>query len=196
MRSEDLQSTSLSLLNHARRREEGAWSELVRIYAPLVMHWCRQYGIQYADVDDIVQNVFLAVSNHLDRFGQTAEPHNFRGWLWTITRSKILDHLRKERIIPIAIADSQLGTLESLCHSVSNDRSSEDARRDLLILVNQSLGQIRRDFSEKTWTAFWRVTALGESPSLVAQDLGMTIAAVCMCRSRVLRRLRDTISAG
>ncbi len=196
MRSANLQSTSLSLLNHARRGEEVAWNELVRIYGPLVMLWCRQYEIQYVDVDDIVQNVFIAVSNHLDRFGQTTESHNFRGWLWTITRSKILDHLRKERVIPITIADSQLGTLKSLCCSVSSDRSSEDARRDLLIIVNQTLGQIRRDFSEKTWSAFWRVTALGESPSLVAQDLGMTNAAVCMCRSRVLRRLRDTIDAG
>lgn len=168
----------------------------MRIYAPLVVHWCRQYGIQSVDSDDIVQNVFVAVSNHLDRFGQNSESQNFRGWLWTITRSKILDHLRKERIIPIAMADSQLVSLEDLCQTISSDRSSEDTRRDLLILVNQSLGQIRRDFSDRTWIAFWRVTAMGESPSLVAQDLGMTIAAVCMCRSRVLRRLRDTMNAG
>lgn len=196
MRSADLQSTSLSLLNHARRREEFAWSELVRIYAPLVMHWCRQNGIQSVDADDIVQNVFIAVSNYLDRFGQNSGPQNFRGWLWTITRSKILDHLRKKRIIPIAMADSQLDTLEGLCQSITSDRSSQDAHQDLVLLVTQSLGQIRRDFSDRTWDAFWRVTAMGESPSLVAQDLGMTIAAVCMCRSRVLRRLRDTMNAG
>lgn len=189
-----MESTSLSLLSKVRRHDEAAWSELVRIYAPLVIHWCRQYNIPSADVDDIVQTVFMAVYHHLGRYGQNEEQNNFRGWLWTITRSKILDHLRKKRTLPIASANSHLESLEGFCDSVANNRSTEDARHDLLILVNQTLGQIRRDFSEKTWTAFWRVTALGESPSLVAEDLGMTIAAVCMCRSRVLRRLRETIN--
>lgn len=189
----DLPSTSLSLLSHARRGEDGAWRELVRIYGPLVMHWCRQSGVQSADIDDVVQNVFVAVAQHLDRFGQAAGPHNFRGWLWTITRSKLLDHFRRARVAPIALQDSQLGVMDPQGQSVASDRSSEDARNDLLILVNRTLGQIRGDFSERTWTAFWRVTALGESPSVVAQELGMSIAAVCMARSRVLRRLRDTM---
>jgi RNA polymerase sigma-70 factor (ECF subfamily) len=193
MRSSDQQSTSLTLLSNARRREEVAWSELVRIYAPLVIHWCRQYDMQSVDVDDIVQNVFIAVSKHLDRFGQTSQPHSFRAWLWTITRSKILDHLRKQQASPVALTDSQLAIMGQLGDSASSDRSSIDAKRDLLILIHQGMEQIRRDFSEKTWTAFWRVTALGESPSNVAQDLGLTVAAVCMCRSRVLRRLRETI---
>jgi RNA polymerase sigma-70 factor (ECF subfamily) len=193
MPSADLPSTSLSLLSHARRREEGAWCELVRIYGPLVVHWCRQSGVRSADIDDIAQNVFIAVSAHLDRFGQNAEKVNFRGWLWTITRSKVLDHHRKDRMLPIALPESQLAVLDGLCQTNVCDRSTEEARGDLILLVNRTLSLIRGDFSERTWTAFWRVKALGESPSLVAKDLGMTIAAVCMSRSRVLRRLRDSL---
>ncbi len=188
-------STSLSLLERARDGQDTAWTELVRIYAPLVVKWCRQYGIQSCDVDDLTQLVFISVSEHLENFGQISTSHNFRGWLWTIARSKILDYLRKQKSVPRPTSDSQLHELSPIEQVLENDRSTEDARRDLLLLVNSSLAKIRQDFSERTWTAFWRVTAMGESPSQVGQDLAMSASAVCMCRARVVRRLRETLNA-
>ncbi len=100
MLSIDPLSTSISLLNHARDGQQQAWSDLVRMYGPLVVQWCRQYEIQSCDSDDVVQNVFIAVSRHLDTYGQNSQEHNFRGWLWTIARSKIMDYLRKQKGMP------------------------------------------------------------------------------------------------
>ena len=194
MLSADFNSTSISLLNNARTGQQRAWSEIVRLYGPLVVQWCRQYGIQASDIDDVVQNVFMAVSGHLDRFGQRAGTHSFRGWLWTITRSKIMDHLRKQKALPIAIYGSEFWGINTLIAEESHDRSVDDDQLDLQVLVSQVLVLIRQDFSEQTWTAFWRTTALGESPSQVSKDLGMSSAAVCMCRARVLRRVRETLS--
>ena len=190
----DPNSTSISLLDSARTGQQRAWSEIVRIYGPLVVQWCRRYGIQASDVDDVVQNVFMAVSGHLDKFGQKAGTHSFRGWLWTITRSKIMDHLRKQKALPIAILGSEFWQINTLIAEESHDRSVCDDQQDLQVLVSQVLVLIRQDFSEQTWTAFWRTTALGESPSQVSKDLGMSSAAVCMCRARVLRRVRETLS--
>ena len=194
MLSDDLNSTSISLLNNARTGQQRAWSEIVRLYGPLVVQWCRQYGIQASDVDDVVQNVFLAVSVHLDQFGQKAGTHSFRGWLWTITRSKIMDHLRKQKALPTAIAGSDFWKRSTLTAEESHDRSVDEDLQDLQILVSQVLALIRQDFSEQTWNAFWCTTVLGESTSQTSKDLGMTPAAVCMCRARVLRRVRETLS--
>jgi len=194
MLSADPNSTSISLLDSARTGQQRAWTEIVRLYGPLVVQWCRQYGIQASDVDDVVQNVFMAVSGHLDQFGQTAGTHSFRGWLWTITRSKIMDHLRKQKALPIAIPGSEFWKRSALIAEESHDRSVDDDQQDLQVLVSQVLALIRQDFSEQTWNAFWRTTALGESPSQTSKDLGMSPAAVCMCRARVLRRVRETLS--
>jgi RNA polymerase sigma-70 factor, ECF subfamily len=193
MRSEETISTSLSLLNHARQREQAAWKELVRIYGPLVLEWCRQQGVRNADAEDIAQEVFLTVANHLDRFGERSGRRNFRGWLWTIVRSKVLDHLRRQRRIPIPVEDGICDPVWDGVERNTEERSSLDAQRDIAVLLSRSLIHIQHDFSEQTWTAFWRITVLGESPSSVAQDMKMTPAAVCMCRSRVLRRLREVI---
>ena len=192
MLSIDPLSTSVSLLNHARDGQQQAWSDLVRLYGPLVVQWCRQYEIQSCDSDDVVQNVFIAVSRHLNTYGQNSQEHSFRGWLWTIARSKIMDYLRKQKGIPIPLDAPIL--CEVSTNQVEKERSSDDARRDLQILVSQALGIIRQDFSDRTWNAFWRTAAMGESTSQVGRDLGMSSAAVCMCRARVLRRLRETLA--
>ena len=165
---------------------------MVRLYSPLVVRWCRQHGIQGSDVDDVVQNVFMAVSGRLDQFGRKSGTHSFRGWLWTITRSKIMDHFRKQKELPFEIRGSEFQEMSS--NIEVEDRSVEEDRRDLQEVVGQVLVLIRKDFSEQTWLAFWRTAAMGESVSQVGNDLGMSPAAVCMCRARVLRRVRETLS--
>lgn len=183
-------STSISLIDHAREGQPKAWSDLVCLYAPLVARWCQQYKIQSCDADDVVQEVFISVSRHLVNYGQTSTENSFRGWLWTIARSKIMDHLRKRRdLIPL---DSQiLG--EWMSFEMEHERSMAEMRDDLQLLVAQALSIIRNDFSPRSWDAFWKTVALGETAGQVGEDLGMTSAAVCMCRARILRRLRETL---
>lgn len=184
-------ATSLSLLNHARAGKQQAWSDLVRLYGPLVAQWCRQYEIQASDSEDVLQEVFIAVSRHLHTYGQSSEVNSFRGWLWTIARSKIMDHLRRRKGAAVSFDANLLN--EMITWDFANDRSSSDSRQDLHVLVAQGLQMVRSDFSERTWEAFWRTVALGEFTSQVGKDLGMKPAAVCMCRARVLRRLRETL---
>ncbi len=195
MPSDDAPSTSISLLNHVRDGQENAWARFVQLYGPLVVHWCRQYGLQASDMEDIVQDVFLTVSQSLEQFGKTSRSHNFRGWLWTIARSKIMDHFRKNKARPQAVSGTQLANVSTLNSMWDEQRSDMDSNQDLQFLISQTLGLIRQDFSERTWNAFWRSTAIGESPSNIGMDLQMSAAAVCMCRARVLRRVRETLAA-
>ena len=87
-------STSRSLLADVRRAVPAAWERLVRLYAPLVASWCRRWGVAEQDLVDVLQEVFLSVSGHLDRFRKERPADTFRGWLFTITRNKVRDHYR------------------------------------------------------------------------------------------------------
>jgi RNA polymerase sigma-70 factor (ECF subfamily) len=56
----NLQGTSLTLIERARLRDEGAWTRIILLYTPLVRMWCLRSGLQDNDADDVVQDVFRA----------------------------------------------------------------------------------------------------------------------------------------
>jgi len=53
--------------------------------------------------------------------------------------------------------------------------------------------QIRGEFQETTWRAFWQTAVEGKSGKDIAAPLGMTVAAVYLAKSRVLARLKEQI---
>jgi RNA polymerase sigma-70 factor (ECF subfamily) len=51
--------------------------------------------------------------------------------------------------------------------------------------------QVRGDFEESAWHAFWQTAIEGRTPAAAAGALGMTPAAIRQAKSRVLRRLKQ-----
>jgi RNA polymerase sigma-70 factor (ECF subfamily) len=52
------------------------------------------------------------------------------------------------------------------------------------------LAQLEPDFAPTTWQAFHRLLA-EEEPASVAAGLGLSVNAVLLAKSRILRRLRE-----
>lgn len=88
-------STSTSLLDRVRARNQSAWRHLVDLYGPLVYGWCRRAGLREEDAADVTQDVFLAVARNFDRYEHDGPNASFRGWLRTITSNKINDLFRR-----------------------------------------------------------------------------------------------------
>ena len=65
-----------------------------------------------------------------------------------------------------------------------------DYERQLFALACE---QVRRDFQESTWQAFWRTAIQAQSGKEVAGALGLTTAAVYLAKRRVTERLRQQI---
>ena len=61
------------------------------------------------------------------------------------------------------------------------------------IIYEQALKLVKNEFEERTWQAFWRTVVDGQAPAIIADDLGVTAAAVRQAKSRVLRRLKDLL---
>ena len=92
--------TRASLLQRARRRDSGGWDELVQLYQPLIASWCHRSGLARELAADVSQDVLASVATSLDRFEPTRTSGSFRAWLWTITRNKIRDCVRREAKYP------------------------------------------------------------------------------------------------
>ena len=185
-------STSRSLLADARLANPIAWERLVRLYAPLVASWCRRWGVAEQDVVDVMQEVFSSVSSHLDRFRKDRPADTFRGWLATIARNKIRDHMRRRAIEPRAAGGSEATQRMQQILDPAADHLAPEIADDLLMddLLRTALESIRGEFHERTWQAFWGVVVEGRAAADVAADLDMKPGTVRVAKSRVLLRLR------
>jgi RNA polymerase sigma-70 factor (ECF subfamily) len=185
-------SLSPSLLLRVRARDADAWRRLLRLFGPVVYGWCRRAGLQPADATDVGQEVFAAVARGLPGFRRDRPGDSFRGWLYGITQHKLADQGRRRAGQPQAEGGSdardRLAEVAAPEDSTSGDSAAGAERGRLL---RRALDLVRPEFQERTWQAFWRVTALGQSPTEVAAALGMSVNAVYIARSRVLRRLRE-----
>jgi RNA polymerase sigma-70 factor (ECF subfamily) len=55
------------------------------------------------------------------------------------------------------------------------------------------LEELRPEFGEKVWDAFWRTAVNGEAGDEVGRKLGMSTGAVYVAKSRVLARVRAEV---
>lgn len=184
--------TSLGLLERARANDAAAWGRLVALYAPLVFHWCRRWGLQEEDAADVFQEVFRSVAAHLGGFRKERMGDTFRGWLRTITRSKVNDLFRRLAREPGGVGGSEAQAwMAQVPSPPSDDGTGEDrAERGLF---RRALDSIAAEFEERTWQAFWRTTVEGRAAKDVAAELAMSPGAVRVAKSRVLQRLREEL---
>ncbi len=187
-------ATSRSLLARVQADEPQAWTRLVTLYAPLVLHWCRGRGLQDQDIADVFQEVFQAVVVHVGRFRKEREEDTFRGWLRRITQNKLRDHYRRlgreAQGVGGSSARDRLGQLPAPPPAEDNPPPDDAAEHTLFA---RALDRIRGEFEERTWAAFWRTAVEGRRPKDVAADLAMSPGAVRVAKSRVLHRLREEL---
>src|SRR5437899_6570468 len=81
--------TLLGRLRHAPTDQE-AWSEFVDRYGPKIYAWCRQWGLQEADAEDVTQAVLLRLAERMRDFAYDVGK-SFRGWLRTLTHHALSD---------------------------------------------------------------------------------------------------------
>ena len=182
-------STHRSLLQRARGRDPAAWERMVVLYGPLVLGWCRRWGLRDDDAADVFQEVFQAVAAHLGGFHRDRPGDTFRGWLRAITRNKVADHHRRRQREPAGVGGSEArDRLARVAEpSPPDDPVGDAAEAELL---HRALAMIRGEFEARTWSAFWQTAVDGRAAADVAAELGMTPGAVRVAKSRVLHRLR------
>ena len=185
-------SSGLSLAERLRDGSPSAWRDMVELYGPLLDRWCRAANVPAHAAPDIAQEVFLAAFRGLDRFDGRRAGATFRGWLWTVARSRIVEYHRRQKGKHPAMGGSTAhANLQSIIDPIPIDDPTEPDHASALL--HRALEQIRLEFSGSTWETFWRATVLGHPTDVIAEESGVTAAAVRQAKSRVLRRLRKQL---
>ena len=191
--SDTSSSTSLSLIGRVRQHQPEAWVHFTQLYGPLVYRWTRRAGLQHADIVDVVQEVFRAVADSIERYDR-GRGTGFRGWLWGIARNKLRDHQRRKLVQPTAVGGTD--AMRRFAHVADALLQSDDEPEPELsdrLLVHRALDLIRSEVEPQTWQAFWRLAVEGHPVTEISRDLHMTDKAVRQAKYRVMRRLRSEL---
>jgi RNA polymerase sigma-70 factor (ECF subfamily) len=187
----EIPPTRASLLVRLRDpHDEAAWREFVDLYGPVVYGYARKQGLQDADAADLCQEVFRAFAGAVGRWHYDPQRGAFRNWLFTIVRRKLSNWRRSERGRQQSIqANGQ--PLEN-CHAPDALEAAWEAAWEQQVFA-WACSQVRRDVTEATWLAFWRTAMDGAPGKVAADELGLSVAAVYLARSRVAVRLKELV---
>lgn len=221
--SSDSLPTRGSLLAAAICSEPEAWQQLVTLYEPRMLRWCRGQGLDQLATSDVIQDAWMSVARGLASFRSQPGAGAFRAWLHQIVRRRIADYRRRAMHTPPAVGgstfamrvaelpfdgDPQSDTsvsgasvsrtasasqLDAMGQRLPNEDNLLQGSRSSESALHQAMAALQRDIEAKTWQAFWLCVVDQRSTEDVANALAMTPANVRQCRSRVLRRLRQTM---
>jgi RNA polymerase sigma-70 factor, ECF subfamily len=162
-------SQDAQLVEAARGGDRAAFGELYGRYGRMV-HGVLLAHVPYAEVDDLVQDVFLIALRRLDGL---REPTAFAGWLLVIARNRANDfHRRPHRAEELR--DTAGGT----------DPEEQEAR--LALAAVQSLPEAYRE------TLTLRLVEGMTGPEIAART-GMTPASVRVNLHRGMKQLREKL---
>jgi RNA polymerase sigma-70 factor (ECF subfamily) len=186
-------STSLSLLQRVKQAgaDGAAWQRLHDLYHPLIRKWVTRTPGMSEDVDDVAQEVLLVVHREVARFERRREG-SFRAWLKSITVNRMRAFWKARARQPRRASQkdatdlflSQLEDPHSQLSDQWNREHDEHVRQQLLAIV-------RMDFKETSWNAFQRFALDGVPAAEVAKELGLSLNAVVLAKSRIMKRLRE-----
>ena len=185
-------NTSFSMLQGVQVQDPTQWERFSRLYSPLVVQWCRRFGISESDSPDVAQDVFRTVASRAADFRHDRPGDTFQGWLWTITRSRSMDHFRRLAKQPVGHGGSTANVqLNQVPDHLADECDTETFETDRQTIYTQALRLLETEFETHTWQAFVKTAVEGQAAKDVASELSMTAGAVYNARYKVLRRLRD-----
>jgi RNA polymerase sigma factor (sigma-70 family) len=161
--------------------DQAAWNELVERYSPLVWSICLHYQLNRQDIDDVGQNVWLLLVEHI---GSLREAAALPGWLATTTRHEAVRVLRASRRrdhegLP---PDDQLAP------------GPADATIEQELIVAERDAALRAAFAELPRRCHELLSLLMSDPppgyAYISATLGLAVGSIGPTRARCLDRLR------
>lgn len=191
MNSNTESRTRASLLVRLRQTpaDQTAWAEFVDRYGRKIYGWCRHWGLQEADSQDVTQDVLVRLAGKMQGFAYDPS-RSFRAWLKTLARHALSDFCDVRG--RAATGGSQIVELlrtiearEDLVRQLEGEFDQE--------VLTEATARVRARVTPKTWRVFEMTAYEGCSGAEAAEALGMTVAAVFVAKGRVQKLLQDEV---
>jgi RNA polymerase sigma factor (sigma-70 family) len=165
------------LTRAAARGDERAWTDLVLRLDAVLHAVAARYRVG-ADVDDVVQTVWLRALDHVDRMN---DPGAIAGWLVTTTRREAMRTLQR-------------GVREVVTSDVAEAVEADPTTPEAIAIAHERSAAVRSAVARLPRRQRRLMTSLLATPvpsyRRVAQQAGMPLGSIGPTRDRAIARLR------
>lgn len=179
-----------SLLRELARApsDSGLWVKFYLRYGPVFFHWCRSYGLQVADAEDVSQEILLKVRGGLKTYSpQAGVPA--RAWLRRIADHEVSDWCQKlaRRRETMGEALNVVMARRDLLQALADEYDLE------LLEVAESI--VRESLTgEHTWQSYELTKLQGLSAKEAGERLQISSDKVQRYATRVLARITREVA--
>jgi RNA polymerase sigma-70 factor (ECF subfamily) len=187
----DVTHTTTALLQGLH--EEGgnaAWAVLDRRYRPIVTGLARRLGLSDQDAMDVAQETMIRVLAEYRDGRYDRERGRMRSWLLSIARTRIADVHRKRAVRREARGESAMVSIPK--EQELKDIWSTERR---FVVLREALADLQATSktSDRSIRAFEMLVFHRRSVNDVADELDMSENDVYLAKSRIARKLKDTV---
>jgi RNA polymerase sigma factor (sigma-70 family) len=173
------------LVRRAAAGDQGAWSVLHRRFDGLVRHVVRDFGLDAAASEELVQATWCRLVEHI---GLLRRPECITGWLGRTARNECLQALRRSaRELP-----TEGETLEALAGGEDDPEYSGDDRQ-LAVRVARAYGALHDD--QQTLVRLVLLTEPKPSYEQIGAMLGRPVGSIGPTFGRCVDKLRLALAA-
>jgi RNA polymerase sigma-70 factor (ECF subfamily) len=136
-----------------------------------------------------MQTVLRVVVTAIRRLDYDPRRGSFRGWLFTIVRSQLLNLRRRKHEFGQGSGDSSIQRRLEEEPAPDQEAAAWEAEYQQRLFA-WAVEQVQPQVRPATWQAFWQTAVEGQPAREVAASLSLSVASVYLARSRVMARLK------
>ncbi len=183
-------STSKSLLEGLRIGDPIAWARVATVYGPLIIQWCKRWGLPHHDREDICQAVLTSVVLYGETFNKAKPSDQFRKWLFTVTRNHVIKQQTSHH--RITTIDAQ-----SISKLVADEQAMLDDPEDPPEVLNElhrrAIQVVRDSCLPENWDIFMAAVTRELDYEEIARRFNTTVGNVRVIRCRYTKKLQDLL---
>lgn len=176
--------TDRELIALLKKGDDNAFSIIYNRYWGKVCNFSRLYITSEADIEDIVQQVFIKLWNYRESF---KEDESFEGFFFIATRNLIFSHMRKsfnESAYKLTVLDT-INESDTDWHGIQEEIEANE--------LGQYIEQLLKDLSPRQQEIFRLSRTEGCTNREIAEKLSISEKTVEKNITATLRFLRENI---
>jgi len=193
--SDELIPTRKSLIDRlANGQDQASWQEFFDTYWKFIYGIARKSQLADAEAQDVVQDTLVTVAKLMPNFKYDPAVGEFKGWLATITRSRIVDQVRKRgKHVPLQpIDDNSTNSNDVVDKATQQFDKLWDAEWNQNVL-EVAKARVRRRVDPQQYQLFDYYVTKDWPAQKVADHFGVHVDHVYMAKHRVSEKICEEI---
>ena len=184
-----LLETRSSLIHRLKATINGeSWQDFFNTYWELIFNVARRAGLSHADAQDVVQETIVKVHKSFDRFQYDRKRGSFKGWLRSVTRSRLAEHFKKQqKRLPLnqPFADSNENPTAEIIDPNGLELKNIWKEEWHKHIIHSALTRLKRVVSPKQFQIFKCYCIDEWTVSEISKALNVNAAQIYMAKQRV-----------